>query len=313
MLAAEAQRTAEIVARLISFGRNEDAVAKPVELNAVLADLFKFREREWKDAGVQLQDRLSREAVHVIGAQGQLEQVFLNILLYAERAIAETDGKTIAIGTSLLGRRVLVDFSFPSPDGAADPFLVDDDGGAEGGLAVLRGIVQSHGGEVRFEQSGPKGRIEIELPRADMASRGASGLDAVNGAGQRSRRGRSNLTAVIVEPDTAAQRAFVSLMARRGHRVIPVSSPEEAADLVQRVKCDLIASTSRMAGFNWVLFYEKVRPHTDAFVLLAEGQEISHTFSNGEGFVLRKPLHEADVNRVLEEIEAALGAPTLDT
>jgi signal transduction histidine kinase/CheY-like chemotaxis protein len=303
MLAAEAQRTAEIVARLISFGRNEDAVAAPVELNALLAGLYKFREREWREAGIQLQDRASREAVHVIGAQGQLEQVFLNILLYAERAVAETGSKIITAGTALLGRRVLVDISFPAPEDAADPFLTEDDGGA-GGLAVVRGIVQSHGGEVRFEQTnnGTAGRIEIELPRAEMSTR--SGSDAVG-----KRRAAKKLTAVILEPDPVAQRAFVSLLAQRGHRVIPLVSAEEAIDLVQRVKCDLIAATStsssRLPGFNWVNFYEKVRPHTDAFVLLTESAEIGHTFQRGEGFVIRKPLHEADLNRVLDEFEAA--------
>lgn len=306
MLAAEAQRTAEIVARLISFGRNEDAMAKPLELNSLLTGLFKFREREWKDSAIQLQDRFSRDAVHVIGAQGQLEQVFLNILLYAERAVAETGNKIITVGTALLGRRVLVDFSFPAPEDAVDPFQVDDEGSAAGGLAVLRGIIQSHGGEIRFEQqNGNLGRIEIELPRAEMASR--SGSHAVT-----SRRS-VKLTAVIVEPDPATQRAFVALLALKGHRVIPVGSAEEATDLVQRVKCDIVACTSRMAGFNWVMFYEKVRPHTDAFVLLLDAQEIGHTFPADEGFVLRKPLHEEEVNRILSAIESVLAEPVGDT
>ncbi len=308
MLAAEAQRTAEIVSRLISFGRNEDAVAAPVELNSLLAGLYKFREREWREAGIQLQDRASREAVHVIGAQGQLEQVFLNILLYAERAVAETGSKIITTGTALLGRRVLIDIGFPAPEDAGDPFLSEDDGGA-GGLAVVRGIIQSHGGEVRFEQTnnGTAGRIEIELPRAEMTSR--SGSHAI------AKRSAAKLTAVILEPDPVAQRAFVSLLAQRGHRVIPLGSAEEAIDLVQRVKCDLIAATStsssRLPGFNWVNFYEKVRPHTDAFVLLTDTAEIGHTFNPGEGFVVRKPLHEAAINRVLDEFEmAGVATPT---
>ncbi len=271
--------------------------------------LYKFREREWRDAGIQLQDRASREAVHVIGAQGQLEQVFLNILIYAEHAVAETGSKIITVGTALLGRRVLVDISFPATEDAADPFLNEDDGGA-GGLAVVRGIIQSHGGEVRYEQvhNGTAGRIEIELPRADMASR--SGSHAV------AKRRAAKLTAVILEPDLVAQRAFVSLLAQRGHRVIPLGSAEEAIDLVQRVKCDMIAATStssaRLAGFNWVNFYEKVRPHTDAFVLLTDTAEIGHTFNPGEGFVVRKPLREIDINRVLDEFETSAALDTAE-
>jgi two-component SAPR family response regulator len=135
-----------------------------------------------------------------------------------------------------------------------------------------------------------------------MASR--SGSHAV------SDRRNAKMTAVILEPDAVAQRAFVSLLAQKGHRVIPLGSAEEAIDLVQRVKCDLIAATStsssRLPGFNWVSFYEKVRPHTDAFVLLTDTAEIGHTFTHGEGFVVRKPLHEAEIDRVLGEIASAL-------
>ena len=138
-----------------------------------------------------------------------------------------------------------------------------------------------------------------------MASRSGSHVEA---------RRAAKLTAVILEPDPVAQRAFVSLLAQRGHRVIPLGSAEETIELVQRVKCDLIAATStsssRLPGFNWVKFYEKVRPHTDAFVLLTDTAEIGHTFNPGEGFVVRKPLHEADINRVLDEFEiAAVATP----
>ncbi len=311
MLAAEAQRTAEIVTRLISFGRNEDAVAKPVELNGVLAGLVKFREREWKSAGIQLQDRMSREGVYVIGAQGQLEQVLLNILLYAERAVADADGgKTITVGTSLLGRRVMADVDFPAPPDTVDPFAGDEDD-TGGGLAVLRGIIQSHGGDIRFElmPGGLQGRVEIELPRAHQA--GMSGEAATGSAGGGSQIGKTSfkMTAVIIEPDTIVQRTFVALMAQQGHRVIPVGSADEAIDLVQRVKCDLLACTSRMPGFNWLTFYEKVRGHADEFVLLMDENDIGHSFAAGEGHILRKPIHEADFERVIAAVMLHLDRP----
>jgi signal transduction histidine kinase/CheY-like chemotaxis protein len=304
ILAADAQRTAEIVTRLISFGRNEDAVAKPVELNALLTGLFEFREPEWKSAGIQLHQRLSREGVYVVGAQGQLEQVFLNIILFAERAVAETGVKGITIGSASLGSRVLVDFSFPAGDQSGDPFRVEDEGG-EGGLALIKGIVQSHGGEVRFEhhQSGTQGRIEIELPRAQATTTEHS---AASG-----KRGESTITmtGVVIEPDAQTRRMVVSLLGQRGHRAIPVTSPEEALDLVQRVKCDVVFCTSRMPGFNWFMFYERARPHVEAFVLLLEESEVGHSFSAGEGHVLRKPVAENDVERVLNEIADQLGEP----
>lgn len=322
MLAAEAQRAAEIVARLISFGRNEDAVAKAVDMTALVGGILKFREREWKAAGIQLQDRMSRDAAPVIGAQGQLEQVMLNILLYAERAVAETGSKIITVGVALLGRRVLVDVDFPAPEDLPDPFVADAEE-RSAGLAVLRGIIQSHGGDARFERvnGGMQARIEIELPRAQQQQsqqQSAGGgpvreAAAADGAGAVRARGGSTaavrMTAIVIEPDLAAQRTFVAWMAQKGHRAIPVGSAEEAIDLVQRVKCDLVACTSRLPGFNWLTLYERVREHADEFVLLLDEGEMGHSFAAGEGHVLRKPLHEADFERVLDAVTLHLDEP----
>jgi signal transduction histidine kinase len=318
MLASEAQQAAEIVARLISFGRNEDAVAKPVEMNTLVSGMLKFREREWKSAGIQLQDRMSRDPVPVIGAQGQLEQVVLNILLYAERAVAESGSKIITVGTSLLGRRVLVDIDFPAQDDLPDPFTGDSEE-RTAGLAVLRGIIQSHGGEVRFErvQGGLQARIEIELPRAQQqaaapVSGAGSTASAADNGGARSRPAAESevrMTAIVIEPDLAVQRTFVMWMSQKGHRTIPVGSAEEAIDLVQRVKCDMVACTARMPGFAWLTFYERVREHTDGFVLLLDEGEIGHSFASGEGYVLRKPLSESDFDRVLDAVTSHLDEP----
>lgn len=314
MLAAEAQRTAEIVARLISFGRSEEVTAKPVDINGMLRDLLQFREREWKTLAIQMTDRMSRDAAVVIGAQGQLEQVLLNILLYAERAVSETGSKQISVETSTLGRRVLVEVAFPMGESMADPFAVDEEEGGTGGLAVLRGIVQSHGGAIQFDPVPgiAAARISVELPRA-MENGATAPIRPAGGreVATASKVVGTPLTAVIVEPDTASQRAIVAMLAHRGHRAVPVGSAEEALDLAQRVKCDLVICASRMAGFQWMAFYEKVRGHTDEFVLLMEQSERGYSFAPGEGHALRKPVTEADIDRVLGAWDGAEPASVL--
>jgi signal transduction histidine kinase len=367
MLAADAQRIAEIVTRLISFSRKEDAVAKPVDLNSLVAGLAEFRGREWKSASIRFEDRTSRDPALVMGAQGQLEQVLLNVLLYAERSIAELASAAahaekgaepkpfegvISIATSLLGQRVLLAVDFPVEGETPDPFEADPDEGSESGLALLRGIVQSHGGEIRFDHLQPgsravarsataAARIEIELPRAQLQQQQQQQPAAsdpkdekaetpVSGAamhpGSRSGEHRAaaalaaaaaraaaasslRMTAVLLEPEPANQRKFVTWMSHRGHRVIPVRSAEEAYDLVHRVKCDLVACTSRMPGFHWHGFYDKVRGNTDAFIVLLDANSVGHSFAPGEGYVLRKPLQESDFNQVLDAVTEQLSPP----
>jgi GAF domain-containing protein/ActR/RegA family two-component response regulator len=300
LLASESQRTAEIVARLISFGRNhEDSTAKPVEINGLISGLFHFREREWKTLGLKLQDRLGTEQMYVIGAQGQLEQVFLNLLVHAEQTLAETEDKTLAVSASLMGRRVLIDMSYSARITAPDPFSDAQNGGVALGLGVARGIIQSHGGDLRFERpSSNICRFNVELPRADT---GANPAAHHNG-----RAMTAKLTMLLVEQDAASQRQAVAAFGSRGHRVVPVKSPEEAQDLVQRVRFDVVVCSSRLHGLNWITLYQQVQSHVDAFVLLTEAFDASlaQAFSNGNGYFLMKPLQDADLDRVLESIAA---------
>ena len=296
LLASESQRTAEIVARLISFGRNhEESTAKPVEVNGLLSGLFQFREREWKQSGLKLQDRLGTEQMYVIGAQGQLEQVFLNLLVHAEQTLAETEDKTLTVSASLMGRRVLIDISYSSRITALDP-LADAQGGAALGLGVARSIIQSHGGDLRFERLTPAScRFNVELPRVDTGNAASP---------QEGRASSRKLTMLVVEPDAATQRQAVASFGSRGHRVVPVRAPEEAQDLVQRVRFDVVVCSSRLPGLNWVTFYQNVQGHVDAFILLTESFDASlaQSFSNGNGYFLTKPLQDADLDRVLESI-----------
>ena len=297
LLASESQRTAEIVARLISFGRNhEDSTAKPVEVNGLLSGLFQFREREWKQLGLKLQDRLGTEQMYVIGSQGQLEQVFLNLLVHAEQTLAETEDKTLTVSASLMGRRVLIDISHSARITTPDP-LADASGGAALGLGVARSIIQSHGGDLRFERPTPTTcRFNVELPRVDTGSHSTSPHDGKSSA--------HRLTMLLVEPDAATQRQAVAAFGSRGHRVVPVRASEEAQDLVQRVRFDVVVCSSRLPGLNWVTFYQNVQAHVDAFILLTEGFDASlaQAFSNGNGYFLTKPLQDADLDRVLESI-----------
>jgi signal transduction histidine kinase/CheY-like chemotaxis protein len=306
LLASESQRTAEIVARLISFGRNhEESTAKPVEINGLLSGLFHFREREWKTLGLKLQDRLGTEQMYVIGLQGQLEQVFLNLLVHAEQTLSETEDKTLTVSASLMGRRVLVDISHSARMTAPDPFA-DPQSGAALGLGVARSIVQSHGGDLRFERPNQNTcRFNIELPRAETGSNPA--------AHQNGRNMTAKLTMLLVEPDAASQRQAVAAFGSRGHRVVPVKSPEEAQDLAQRVKFDVVVCSSRLQGLNWITFYQQVQSHVDAFVLLTEAFDASlaQAFSNGNGYFLMKPLQDVDLDRVLESIAAHATDPAM--
>lgn len=301
VLAAEAQRAAEIVARLVSFGRAEDVEAKPVEVNGLIASLMRFREREWKSLGIEVQNRLSRDPLYSVGAQGQLEQVFLNLLVHAEQSVVGSSEKLISVDSNAIGRNLLVEicYSAAPSDTTADPFAENHSAERNSlGLGVSRGVIQGHGGEIRFSKPSNKmHRFEVELPLKGSAQGSQTGAGV-------SRSGRQ-LTTLVVEPDPAVQRQLVHMLSAREHRVVPVTSAEEGIDLVQRVHFDAVLSSVRLPGLNWVEFFERIRDHVGAFVLLTDGYDpdLGRAFRRGEGYVLSKPLQDAEADRIMGQVE----------
>jgi len=297
-IAQEARQASEIVARLVSFAKVEPSEAQPVDVNGILTGLLKFRVPECKAKGLEIRLQLAPKRATVMGSRGQLEQVLLNLLVDAEKSATETGEKNIAVSSSLLAKRVLIEISYPtrSSEFQRSDGVDGDPAGTEAlGLGVCRGIVQSHGGEFRMVRTSlTQARFDVELP-----------LVETRGASVELQHGNRQMTVLIVEPDTKVQRQLVQLLGHRGDRVVPVSSAEEAGDLVQRVRFDMVICAVRLPGLNWVELFERVRHQVGGFVLLTDGYD-NHTaraFQGNEGLVLSKPLDEAEVHRICRTVE----------
>ena len=111
--------------RLVSFARQDQSAPQRVNLNGLVAGLTKFREPEWQVLGLRHQSQLSPEPAEVAGVESQIEQVCLNVLVYAEQRAAASPVKTIAVKTSVLAGRVLLEIDYSPPQGSdtePDPF-----------------------------------------------------------------------------------------------------------------------------------------------------------------------------------------------
>ncbi len=299
-ITTEARRANEIVGRLVSFANVEQSSAEPLDLNAILSGLLKFRAPEWKVKGVEIKSHLAVKRAIVLGSPGQIEQVLLNLLVDAEKSAAEARDKVITVSSSLLAKRVLVEIAYPTrgPDNRGDSTDPDHAGSGALGLGVCRGIIEGHGGEFRVVRTAPgQARFDIELPviEARQASSGPSQLsEAIR-----------QLTVLVVEPDGKVQRQLVELLGDRGDRVVPVSSAEEGLDIVERLRFDMVICAVRLPGLNWIQFCERVRLRVGGFVLLTDAfnSDVGRAFRNSEGYVLTKPVDDTDLYRICRAIE----------
>ncbi|HEY1340128.1 MAG TPA: GAF domain-containing protein, partial [Bryobacteraceae bacterium] len=294
-IAAEAQKAAAMVARLVSFAGAEQVEARPVSVSALLHNLIEFREGDWKASGIRVSEAVSSEPLMVLGSQGQLEQVFLNLLVHAEQALSDAPQKTITLRTAVLTRRLLVEIGFTAPPPSHKP----EETAAV--LGVTRSVIVGHGGEVRLiEKPNTDPRFEVELPLTPSKERTAPPPNAAIPIREPGRR-----TALLIEPDDAAQKQILTLLMARGYRVVPEPNADKGLELAQRMRFDAAFCSVHAPGLNWVELSERMHPRVGGFILLSDGYdaELSADFEGDGRYVLPKPVQEQELERVLRELD----------
>lgn len=287
-LTAEAERAAEIVSRLVSFARPAESGTRLVDVNQLAGGLMQFREPEWKALGLRVQNRLSPEPALVLGVQGQIEEVFLNLLVSAEQRAGRSPAKTLEVTSSRIAGRVVVEIH--CPDDSGETAL------SESNMEVCRVIVRNHGGELRLRNQAGAMSFDVDLPLAPAADpRPARSAPATL---------HRVLTLMLVDGDLGAQRQLLGLLAARGHRVVPARA-EEAADLAHRLHFDGVMWALRQGGSKWSDYQDRLRELIPTFVLVSDGYDadLAASLQESGGFLLGRPLQEPELERVLSAVE----------
>lgn len=296
-IAAESQKASAIVSRLVSFAAAEQVEARPVDVSALLRGLIEFREHDWKASGIRVRDLTLREPLFVLGSHGQLEQAFLTLLVHAEQSLAHAESKNITIRTTVMAKRLMVEVSFTAPGDTRNPQETATV------LGVTRGVIAGHGGEVRLLEPNPAELcFELELPIAAKERATTMAPAAALPPRDTSRR----MTALVIEPEDAAQRQLLGLLSARGFRVVPVDNADTGLELSQRLRFDAAFCSVHAPGLNWVELSERMQSRVGGFILLSDGYnaELSADFEGDGRFVVPKPVQEAELERVLRAIDS---------
>jgi two-component system cell cycle sensor histidine kinase/response regulator CckA len=299
----ESLRATAILSRYSQAAVSGESETSPIEVNAILARAVESSRKEIPSE-LTLDLSLSSDPLWIEGSPSQLENVFSNLLLLAARSAKPSLERTLRVESSLLIRRVIITIRYGTlffDETLSAGALPPDQSGL--GFGVCRGIVHSMGGDVRIVRAAENScRIEIDLPAAFPTQEPAASPE------QNERQPSRALTALILEPEASSQRRLISYWTSRHHRAVPIHDEGEALELLRRLRIDVIFCALRTGGGNWVEFFDRIRGHVPAFVLLAEGlgSDASTLFPEGEGFVLRKPLEAGEMDRMLERVETHL-------
>jgi C4-dicarboxylate-specific signal transduction histidine kinase/integral membrane sensor domain MASE1 len=157
------RRIANIIKGLKTFSRNgDDDPLISCQLSTVIDDTLYVCSERFKNMGIELLlDQVPDQAVYI--RPTQISQVLLNLLNNAYDAIVNLDKKWIRISYTLLKDGMLAvsvsDSGVKIPDEVAErimqPFFTTKEiGKGTGiGLSISKGIMQSHGGDLRLDRA----------------------------------------------------------------------------------------------------------------------------------------------------------------
>ena len=173
-------RAARIVNNLLEFARNRQKEKKPVALTPLLAESLDLLGERRAKRKIELDWTPPQEEVLVMGCDGELQQVFTNLIVNALDAMNERGGRlSICLGAN--GSKVTVRVCDTGPgippekiERIFQPFYSTklNRGGTGLGLSISYDIVQRHGGDLRVESRPGEGAcFVVELPRLAPATR----------------------------------------------------------------------------------------------------------------------------------------------
>jgi two-component system NtrC family sensor kinase len=170
-------RCRTITHRLLGFARHMDVEMKPMDVNYVVREVVGFLEREAFHRSVEVKLELDEELPMIASDEGQLQQVFLNILNNALDAVGE--GGRVVIRTEIREDDSLVISFEDNGSGMSEetlkhifePFFSTKKKYGTGlGLSITYGIVKQLGGTIEVESEERVGTtFRVCLPRSAPA------------------------------------------------------------------------------------------------------------------------------------------------
>ena len=259
----ESMRARKIVQNLLTFARQHKPEKILTDVRSVLERVVELRAYEMKVHSINVETDIHE--LPVIMCDGpQLQQVFLNIIINAEHAMLNANGRgNLIVKANLVDEQIVVTIKDNGPGIPAenitkifDPFFTTKEVGKGTGLglSICYGIVQEHGGKLRVSSKPGQGAtFTIELPAITVAS------EAAETEAETVLPSLSPRNILVVDDEEFISEIVRGVLEREGHRVITASNGAAALSLLDSGDYDLILSDIKMPELSGYALYEEVR------------------------------------------------------
>jgi CheY-like chemotaxis protein len=275
--------------------------------------------------GIALRVILDSSAGWVLGDPQRLQQVVWNLLSNAIK-FTPPQGRVELCLERVAGRaRISVRDTGPgvSPDllpHIFDPFHQGESarrvGGLGLGLAIVRHIVDLHGGSVSAQSAGEGtgATFVVELPAMGDHFKTAHAARTLPGTAESSSRRLVSLIGVkvlVVDDEADARELLTAILHQAGAKAVAVSSAAEALNVVQRDPVDVLVSDIGLPEEDGCAFIRKVREldpkeggTIPAIAVTADARAETRVRALSAGFQLHiaKPIDPVELTRVIAQM-----------
>jgi nitrogen-specific signal transduction histidine kinase/CheY-like chemotaxis protein len=309
------ERIRAIVKDLTTYSRATPDSRRAVDIEAVLESTLNLT---WNELRHRM--RVVKSFGHVpelLGDEGQLAQVFVNLFLTAGQAVPDGGQGLLRISTASEGSKVTVcvedDGIGIAPEDLPyvfEPFFISKTrgGGAGLGLAICRNIVTALGGTINVTSVPEAGtRFTVTLL--------AAGADEASAVGNRARSWErvKNRARILIIDDEPLLGQTLRLAFQEKHDVDVAASGREALErLAKDSAYDLVLCDLMMPDVSGEHVFKAVSEHSPGllprFVFMTGGaftERAQEFLARFQGRQLEKPFNIDEVESLLAELSAA--------
>ncbi|MBU1002290.1 MAG: HDOD domain-containing protein [Proteobacteria bacterium] len=305
------ERITAILTNLMDFARPTPPRMESTALSGVIRRSLSLVESGLDKQGITL-DAQVESLPSITGDGNQLEQVVLNLLINAEHAVSEAhpeEGGIITVRATVQGDKAVltvadngVGIKAENLNKIFDPFFTTkEEGKGTGlGLSTSYGIVQSHGGDIRFHSVPGEGtEVTVVLP-----------LSAQAGPPEKipARPEANQAKAILVVDDEKHIRDILrEALEARGYRVETANDGEQGLAKLAANSYRLLLLDIRMPSLDGLSLLAEAKNRIGSMPVIvltgmAGPEEIERALKLGAYKCVRKPFN---IDALLEDISAA--------
>lgn len=306
-------RAKDLIRQILTFSRHTEEEKLPVRLAPIIKESLKLM-RASLPANVEIKNSILAEKGTVMASLSQMHQVLINLCTNAGYAMRENGGvlsinlKEITINEYSApydpelypGNYMMLSITDTGSgiendtlDKIFDPFFTTKPKG-EGtgmGLAVVHGIIKSHGGRITVSSEPDKGTsFHIFLPQVE-------GRVEIVREKAENRMSGGNERILLVDDEEMLARMQAMIMSRMGYKVMTETRPAMALEIFRSDPgaFDLIITDMSMPQMTGVALAEEIHAiRSDMPIIILSGviPEVDQTVARGIGIMnfIQKPV-----------------------